>query len=414
MVKQYKLKIKHMKNHIKQTLLAISLVLFICGCQTDDSHKPFGSDGEAPGSVTINDVINKPGGAVIYFTPPTDVDLLYIKASFEDDRGRLREVKVSHVIDSLVVEGFGQEGNYNVAINAVDRGENQSITTDVAISPLTPPVQLIFPTIQGEVDFGGLKVSYENPLRAEVSINILVFNELNNQFEYRESFFTSQASGNYTFRGYPAVKTRFGVYIEDNWENVSDTAYFEVTPIPDDFLDKSSFSVFKLQGDKDFNDYGFNEGQMWDKKWSDQWNCGHTDFLTPLPHYLTVDLAVNVKLSRFKLYQRGGSELYKHGNPKKFNIYGVNDINSLPPYDPENPNAGWTLLRECESFKPSGLPIGQTTAEDVEYQNKGEDFNFDVNNLVEVRYIRIEVLENWGGINGTVIGELSFWGEISE
>ncbi|MGK0254276.1 MAG: hypothetical protein ACI9OE_001775, partial [Mariniflexile sp.] len=67
-----------------------------------------------------------------------------------------------------------------------------------------------------------------------------------------------------------------------------------------------------------------------------------------------------------------------------------------------------------QSFKPSGLPIGQTTAEDYEFQNKGEDFDFDVDNLVEIKYIRIEVLENWGGINGTVIGELSFWGEISQ
>jgi hypothetical protein len=410
----YILKIKQMKNYIKLSIFSLGLVLFIYGCQPEEKHGPYGSDGENPGLVTVEEVINKPGGAVIYYIPPADVDLLYVKASFKDDRGKSREVKVSQVIDSIVIEGFGKVGDYNVTLNAVDRGENVSLPTDVEISPLTPPVQLIYPTLSGEVDFGGIKVSYENPLRSEVSLNVLVFDETRDEFVYRESFFTSQSSGTYSFRGYEAVKTRFGVYVEDRWENVSDTIYFEVTPIPDDFLDKSLFSIFKIQGDKDFNDYGFNENQMWDNRWSDQWNCGHTDFQTSLPHYLTVNLGVEAKLSRFKLYQRGGSELYKHGNPKRFNVYGVLDLNSLPPYDSNNPNAGWTLLKECQSFKPSGLPIGQTTAEDYEFQNKGEDFNFDVDNLVEVKYIRIEVLENWGGINGTVIGELSFWGEISK
>lgn len=402
-----------MKNYIGFAIFSLGMALFY-GCQAEDPHHPYGSDGEAPGIVTINSVINKPGGAVIYYTPPTDGDVLYIKASFNDDQGRYREVKVSQVIDSIVIEGFGKTGDYPIALNAVDRGENKSETISTTISPLEPPVQLIFPTLIGEVDFGGIKVSYENSLRAEVSLNILVFDETKDEYVYSASFFTSQASGSYTFRGYDAVKTKFGVYVEDHWENVSDTIYFEVTPIPDEFLDKDLFSVFKIQGDKDFNDYGFNEAQMWDGRWNDQWNCGHTDFNTELPHYLTVDLSVKAKLSRFKMYQRGGSELYKHGNPKRFNIYGVNDINSLPPYDSNNPNAGWTLLRECQSLKPSGLPVGETSAEDYEYQNKGEDFDFDVDNLVEVRYIRIEVLENWGAINATVIGELSFWGEISE
>ena len=403
-----------MKNYINLTIFSLGIVLFIYGCQVEEKQGPYGSDGEAPGPVALEYVINKPGGAVIYYTPPTDVDVLYIKASFNDDRGRAREVKVSQVIDSIVIEGFGQIGDYKVTLNAVDRGENISEPTVVDISPLTPPLQLIFPTLVGEVDFGGIKVSYENPLQSEVSLNVVVFDESRDEFVYRESFFTSQASGTYSFRGYKAVKTQFGVYVEDRWENISDTIYFEVTPIPDDFLDKSLFSVFKIQNDKDFNDYGFNEAQMWDSRWSDQWNCGHTNFLTNLPHYLTFNLGTAAKLSRFKMYQRGGSELYKHGNPKRFNVYGVLDVNNLPPYDSNNPNAGWILLREYESFKPSGLPIGQTNAEDYEFQNKGEDFDFDVDNLVEIKYIRIEVLENWGGINGTVIGELSFWGEISQ
>tara|TARA_R110001606_G_scaffold6617_4_gene29711 strand:- start:7492 stop:8709 length:1218 start_codon:yes stop_codon:yes gene_type:complete len=404
-----------MKKYIKLIVFSIGIVFFIFGCQDEETQKPFGTDGEAPGIVTVDNVINKPGGAVIYYTSPIDVDVLYVKATYKDDRGRAREVKVSQVLDSIVIDGFGNVGDYKVTLNAVDRGENISQPTDIVISPLTPPVKSIFSSLTGEVDFGGIKVSYENTAKAEVSLNVLVLNQATNEFVYRESFFTSQSSGSYSFRGYPAVKTRFGVYVEDRWENVSDTIYFEVTPIPDDFLDKSLFTVFKLQGDKDFNHDNnvFGENQMWDNVSNSQWNGGHTNATTKLPHYLTINLAVDVKLSRFKLYQRAGEELYKHGNPKVFNVYGVKDINSLPPYDASNPNAGWTLLKRCESIKPSNLPVGQVTAEDREFQTKGEDFNFDVNNLVEIKYVRFEILENWGNIDNTVIGEFSFWGEIS-
>ncbi|MDN3492739.1 DUF5000 domain-containing lipoprotein [Winogradskyella bathintestinalis] len=405
-----------MKKYINLTVFIAVLTLIIYGCQAEDSHGPYGSDGDAPGVVTVDNVVNRPGGAVIYYTPPADVDLLYVKASFNDDRGRSREVRVSQVIDSLVIEGFGQVGEYNVTLNAVDRGENFSAPTNVEISPLTPPVQLIFPTLVGEVAYGGINIAFENPLEAEVSINIEVFDETQGEFVYRESFFTSQADGDYTFRGYPAVLTEFAVYIEDRWENVSEKVYFEVTPIPDEYLEKTLFSIFTLQGDKDFNHDNdvFGETQMWDNVSNSQWNGGHTNGTTPLPHYLTIDLGVNVKLSRFKLFQRTGEEIYKHGNPKIFNVYGVTDVNDLPPYNSASPNEGWTLLKQCESFKPSGLPVGQVTAEDREFQSKGEDFEFDVDNLVEVRYIRFEILENWGNIDNTVIGELSFWGEIAE
>ena len=400
-----------MKKHSIKAIIIFSILL-LGACQ-EYENQPYGSDGVPPGIASVTDVVNHPGGAAIYFTPPTDLDILYVQAIFTDDRGNLREVKASASVDSLLIEGFGKVGDYNVDVYAVDRGENKSESTQIVISPLEPAINIIFPTITGEVDYGGLKVGYENVLRAEVSINVMIYDSLQDEMVYKESFFTSQPNGFYSFRGFKGVKTLFGVFVEDRWGNQSDIAYYEIIPIPDDYLDKSLFYVFKMPGDQDFNQYGFNENQMWDNSWSSQWNCGHTAF-TPLPHRLTIDLGVKVKLSRFKLYQRGGSELYKHGNPEHFKVYGTLDINTIPEYNPANPNGGWTLLKDCYSFKPSGLPIGQTTAEDHEFQDKGEDFEFDPENLVEVRYIRIENIDTWGDQQVSVIGELAFWGEISE
>jgi len=402
-----------MKSKIFFLILFSGFILAI-GC-TEEFHHPYGSDSIKPGKVQIVHVVNIPGGTVIKFTPPNDPDLLYIVASFVDDKGINREVKVSGLIDSLKVEGFGRAGNYKINLFAVDRGENYSDPVIAEISPLDPPIVSIFPTLSADADYGGIKVTFKNDTRAEISINVAVYDPVQNSLTYRESYYTSQREGAYSFRGYSSVNTKFGIYLEDLWGNLSDTLYVEAIPIPDEYLDKSKFSIFRIQGDTGFGEYGFSPTQMWNEVWNSQWDCGHTGAVT-MPHFLTIDLGVKVKLSRFKLFQRAGTELYKHGNPKYFKVYGTLDVNSLPKYDPENPNDGWTFLKECHSFKPSGLPVGQISVEDQEFQLKGEDFEFDINNLVEIRYVRFELIENWEGMNFpySVIGELSFWGEIIE
>ena len=59
----------------------ISFSILILGCN-EDKHEPNGSDNIPPGKVVVNSIINRPGGAVIKFTPPTDLDLLYIKGKY--------------------------------------------------------------------------------------------------------------------------------------------------------------------------------------------------------------------------------------------------------------------------------------------------------------------------------------------
>jgi hypothetical protein len=68
---------------------------------------------------------------------------------------------------------------------------------------------------------------------------------------------------------------------------------------------------------------------------------------------------------------------------------------------------------DCNSFKPSGLPVGQNSSEDVEYAAKGEEFSFP-RGINAVRYMRFEMLESWSGMKCSTIGELSFWGDIQQ
>ena len=392
-------------------------IYIICVCLlnscSEDNHSAYGGDGIAPGKVIINSVENTPGGAVIRFIPPNDPDLLYIKGKYSDENNIQKEVIVSSYIDSLSIIGFGLTGNYPVDVTAIDIGDNESEPETVIISPLEAPIHAILESIEGAQDFGGINISYQNPTRAEVSLNMSVEEE-NGEIVFKESFYTSQANSSYSFRGYDSEPTIFVIYVEDRWGNQTTRKSFEITPLEDEFLDKGFFSIVSMPGDESFSEYGFSANQIWDGSWSSQWNCGHTNFL-PLPHQLTLDLGQTASLNRFKLYQRGGSELYKHGNPKVFRMYGRSNLENLPIYDPNDPGDGWIFLGEFESFKPSGLPPGSNTDEDYLFQDNGEDFVFSFESQQQnIRYVRLVNVESWNNQMVTVIGELSFWGSIIE
>ena len=405
-------------NTIKQETVKINIctryllicILLILGC-SEEERGAYGSDEIPPDAVEINSVENKPGGAIIKFTPPTNEDLLYIRGAYSDENGISKQVIVSSVIDTLSIIGFGQTGDYNVDVTAIDTSDNESVAVTTTISPLEAPIHAILESIEGAQDFGGINISYLNPTRAEVSLNMSILDQDGNQV-FKESFYTSQANSSYSFRGYDPIPTTFIIYVEDRWGNKSITKTLESTPLEDVFLDKGFFSIQQMPGDESFSEYGFSANQMWDGSWSSQWNCGHTNFLA-LPHQLTINLGQLARLNRFKLYQRGGTELYKHGNPKRFQIYGRENLDNLPIYSPSNPGDGWILLGEFESFKPSGLPPGSNTEEDYLFQDNGEDFVFDSNiQQYNIQYIRFVNLETWNNQMVSVIGELSFWGSV--
>jgi hypothetical protein len=134
--------------------------------------------------------------------------------------------------------------------------------------------------------------------------------------------------------------------------------------------------------------------------------------VTGFPQWITIDLGVTARLSRFMFWDRGagtGSWIYTHGNVKHMELWGSTDPNPDGSFD------GWTKLIDVHSFKPSGLPPGDNTSEDVEYAAAGQEFMFPLD-TPPVRYIRLVCIESWTAPpespNGFMhISEVSFWGQ---
>lgn len=126
-----------------------------------------------------------------------------------------------------------------------------------------------------------------------------------------------------------------------------------------------------------------------------------------IPHWFTFDMGVTSRLTSFVMWQRGTRDeptlLYANGNPRKWEVWGSNDP------APDGSWTGWTKLGDCESVKPSGLPLGQTTTEDIEHAAAGETSVFP-ENTPAVRYVRIKILETWAKTNYMFMSEIALYG----
>jgi hypothetical protein len=410
-MKNIKLKNTNMKaiKNMEKYFLMPALFLLMLACTGDFEHSPIEKgNASAPDPVRNIRVENISGGAILTYELPGNTDLLYVKAAYAQNGAR-RETRASAYVNTLKIEGFGDTDEHDVELYSVNRTGKESAAVKQAIRPLTPSIVFVEQSLHAEEDFGGFTVSFENINREDIALYALKRDTVDGKFTEHDALYTSQEEGVFSVRNLPNVANDFGVYVVDRWNNFSDTVFFTLTPWREDYLDKKLFRVKTVQGDVGWNFYG---GGAPENAFDDIVSNGkyaHTNFPVEFPHRYTLDFGVTVKLSRFKFWQRPGSDvLYQHGAPKVYNIYGRAD-------DPGNGSsdvlAGWTLLMTCHSFKPSGLPLGQNSSEDVEFAALGEEFSFP-RNLEAVRYVRFEMLESWSGMKCSVIGELSFWGEI--
>lgn len=381
-------------------IIIISIVAFAC------SEEPIGQqpiDADPPGPVSNVSVENIPGGAVLNYSLPDDEDLLYVKAVYSLKNGVESEARASLYSDTLTIEGFGDTSAREVSLIAVDRSRNESSPVSVTVEPLTPPVVTIGETLDMIADFGGVSAYWTNELRAEVSV-VMLMEDNNGEYVPVNTIYSTMVDGTGSYRGLDTITGNFGIYVQDRWENKSEVKYFSLTPLFEKQLDRLKFSEITLPGDEP-SAYGWTLPHLWDGIVSK--NSGfHTGATGNWPQYVTFDLGVLAKISRVKVFQRTGYE-YRHGNPRNYEFWGCAELTDeilTGGWD------GWTLLMECESIKPSGLPLGQTSAEDIAWAAAGEEFINSPYNP-KVRYIRLKVTRNWSDGNLFHLTELEFYGD---
>ncbi|WP_343306204.1 DUF5000 domain-containing lipoprotein [Chitinophaga niabensis] len=387
---------------MKTFIIPLLACLLLLGC-SDEKRGPIEGGGAPPKPVTNLKVENLHGTAKITYSIPDNPDLLYIKAVYEPRKGLIREAKSSFYINYIVLEGFSASEEYEVKLYAVNKSEVSSEPVSIKVNPLTPPVEEVFNSLEVAPDFGGCNIKFLNNDETNIVIGVITLDSTGDWVS-SDNFYTKRKSASFAVRGYKAEERTFGIFIKDKWNNFSDTLITKLVPIHEELLDKTKFR------DARFPSEPKNYSSSWTIQmfWDDNLTKGfHTLQNVGLPLNFTMDLGVKAKMSRFKIWQRTGTYLYGHGNPRRWELWG----SDAPSTDGSMTN--WTMIGSFESIKPSGEPY-ISTQEDKEYAEAGEEFIVPLN-AGSYRYLRWRVREAWGAAEGSPGGffhlmEVTIWG----
>lgn len=399
---------KVLKTQINVWIGCIFLLLFAtCAEQIEPGPN---RQGEKPDPIKQYKVVSIAGGAIITYDVPNNTDLRYVKAVFTLADGKVRENKASVYKNSITVDGFPEAGEYRVELVTVAVGDVESDPTPIDVTVLTPPYRQTLEQLAEEGNilptFGGIRLLFENETSAALAIHVIAKTD-EGQWERAHDYYTQLAGGVINVRGYPAQERDFGIYITDRWNNHSDTLISAFLPIHEVMMDKSKFREFNLPTDTWQAHTGFRTPSvLWD---GNDWVAStifHTAPGTGIPQHFTFDMGVKAHLSRFLMYSRLDRE-YAFNHPKVFELWGSNDPAPDGSWDT------WTLIGTYTSIKPSGLPLGENTTDDINYARAGEEFDVEFQEE-PYRYLRWRTLDTWGGNSDVALGELTFFGTVEE
>jgi hypothetical protein len=354
-------------------------------------------DNVAPGPLTEVSYKPTPGGAIFRYKLPADEDLLYVKAVYYRKEGVLSETKASIYADTLMIEGFGNTQPREVKLIAVDRSRNESVAVTQTITPLEPDIFPIAESLYVVPDFGGIHAYWDNPNKREIAIHIME-KDNNDELIPFEIYYSSAVKGEMAIYGMDTIPRDFVVFVQDKWENQTPDNTYTLSPLFETMFVKSLFRAYNLPGDGPFGTRPVPN--IWDNDLNSFVDSG----VTGMPQSMTFDMGVLGRISRVRFYQRAGVYTFAEGNPKNFEIYGATELDLSGNWD------SWTRLMVCESVKPSGLPLGTNSAEDMVVATQGEDFFNSIDNP-PVRYIRIKILRTWAGGSNFQTCEVEFFGD---
>ncbi|RYD93876.1 MAG: DUF4959 domain-containing protein [Sphingobacteriales bacterium] len=159
------------KKYSLLVLLAV-LMLMVYGCKTNNGYnnEPISGDKTKPGIITNIKVDNFNGGAYITYDLPNSENILYVLAKYSIRNGVNRETKSSYYTDTVTVNGFANEADYDVTLYTVTRANVMSDPVSVTVHPATPVYKLVSPSVAIAPDFGGVNIQAKNPLKKEIGI----------------------------------------------------------------------------------------------------------------------------------------------------------------------------------------------------------------------------------------------------
>lgn len=406
------------KNSLFNPLVIMVMVMLLFSCEESTNLVYYDKDAPAPVQLDLTtiSVENQPGKSVLKYTVPLDENLLYVKAVYETAPGMERQVQSSRFVDTLALEGFADAGTYPVKLYCVGKNKKESKPIEITVSPLIPPLIEAFPSLNLIATFGGIEGNFTNKYQVPLKAVLMADTANTGEPVFLQSYTIKNPNAEFSIRGLKAKPAQFYVYLMDRWGNKTETKEFELTPMFEERLDKTIWKEYKLASDFQNTLENNSPNYVFTNMFNDYVapNGHYNNFIPehrPLPSYFTIDLGVNVKVSRFNFVPWWAWVYWSY--PKTFEVYG----SSIPnPGDNLN-GEEWRLLGAFESYRPSGATSSSPDDDFAFIWPDGENFDVKPTELqpdpyFPIRVIRFKILSNWSGLNEYSIDELTIWGEI--
>jgi hypothetical protein len=383
------------------------LIFFACG-EEENTRTPIDSPMGKPGTVSETGTERLPGGVNISYKIPDSPGLLAIKAVYSTASGR-HEVVASYYENFLTIKGYADTLEHEAQVFVINRAQELSDPVTVKFRPLESPLSKVIKSIKIEPDFGGAYFEWLNEDEANFIFEFMTENK--GVMTAVNILQSDKKSMNYALRGYPPQPRQFALQVSDNFGNSSGLiapAEGEITPLPEEELDKSIMSVMRLDNDTRLDAWGAQDAFLVD---GDVSTFAHSP-AGGCPGAFTIDLGRYYTLSRFKVHLRyTTNNYYIGGNVKKMEVFGCNSDVPLA----SGSWTDWKRIMDCEIVKPSGLSGTSVTNEDMKVARNGFEFIFP-KSVPSVRYIRFNVpTPTFGGnSNFFYLSELTFFGVNSE
>lgn len=351
-----------------------------------------------------------PGGAKITYDLPDETDISYVMCEymFKEEK---KIVRSSIYNNYLYIEGLGEIEPCNFTLYLVDHSENRSTPVASSFTPLEPPFQTIYKTLEMEADFGGVVIRWKNEGNVVIGAFLLAMDD-KGEWEEKDLVFSTVKEDKRSIRGYAVEERVFGVTLVDQYGNTSDTFKITTVPLYEKELNKKNFKRVGLAGDNNTSHNNRPIEFIWDGDLNQIWHTVPNAGFTP-PQTFTIDLGAQAQLSRLMLWNRLDGFTFAQHNVHYFEVWGTNELKEPVGSDywsTGNWRDDWVLLGDFEEIKPSGLPLNQNNDEDVAATNAGLEFIFE-SGTGDLRYIRFVVKETWARTAALHIAEIAVFGD---
>jgi len=384
-------------------------MMIMIGCEEAKRYEISGNDNTPPGRPIFIDSEPFPGGARVFFRPPSDEDVLLIEAAYLNALGKTVRFSASYFAGSLDVYGFGSEGEHTIEMYAVDRTGNRSASIRETVTALEPPVATMAKSVQVMPSFASMLLKWYNlwmePLYVSVDISYI-----QNGTRYDHSVVLATSANQSETRSIDGLNlfnnepVSVKVTVRDKYHNTVEAEETSIMLLSDGLLGKTGWS---LPASGTMMDGVAQANGLYPERLID----GNIDFILPGNFFITeaenpwniiINFNDRYEISRIVTHQRrsgmSGDQgaLYRGDNVLAYNLYGWNDTNMK-----------WELWSRREVKPPAVRDPSEYTTIGI-----GGDMAFifpeEPQFTRPTRWFRLEAL------NGKYISEISLYGRKAQ